>query len=273
MLYQKILTDEAPYQLVLGCLNEFTEHRHADIEFHYCVEGSFDIIIDKQRYHLTKGDMALIGSGISHAVPTPDSSRLVLTGILGVSFLKKQFNNFLSSSFCAKVINLLDENKNHTDLLNALNESVLLYPMRTHDREHLLLTSNLFKICAFLLDELTNKTTKEENVDLRAIANIEKALELIYYNYKDDISVDDAANISGYGKSNFCKIFKHTTGTSFHQALNKHRINVACGLLTQTALSVTDIAQEVGFGETKTFCRVFRELKNLTPTEYRSNNK
>ncbi len=272
MLYQKILTAEAPYQLVLGKLNEFTEHRHADIEFHFCVKGSFDIIIDKHPYHLSEGDMALISSGISHAVPKPKSDRLVLTAILGTSFLKKHFVNFSSSPFFNTVISLKNAQGNRQALLDALNETVLLQPQHTDDRAQLLITANLFKICAFLLDELLPIENNTSTLDLKTVANIENALELIYYNYKDEISVDDAAFASGYGKSNFCKIFKRITGLSFHQALNKHRISVACGLLRQTNMSITDIVQEVGFGETKTFCRVFREIESLTPTEYRKLN-
>lgn len=269
MLYQKILTDEAPYQLVLGKLNEFVEHRHADIEFHFCVRGSFDIIIDKQLYHLNEGDLALIDSGVSHQVPMPNADRLVLTTILGTAFLKRKFKNFSNSLFSRKVVSLNAEG--YEDLLLTFNEAVLLYPQRTTDRGQLLLTASLYRICAFLLDELSDKQS-DNSIDLRTISNIEKALELIYYNYKSELTVELAAEISGYGKSNFCKIFKHTTGTSFHQALNKHRISVACGLLSQTDMSVTDIAQEVGFNETKTFCRVFKEFENLTPTEYRNNN-
>ena len=40
MLYQKILTEEQPYQLILGRLSGFAEHRHADMEFNYCTRDA-----------------------------------------------------------------------------------------------------------------------------------------------------------------------------------------------------------------------------------------
>ena len=52
MLYQKILTDDMPYQLMLNRLYSFGDHRHADIEFHYAVRGSFEIIVEKKEYKI-----------------------------------------------------------------------------------------------------------------------------------------------------------------------------------------------------------------------------
>ena len=36
---------------------------------------------------------------------------------------------------------------------------------------------------------------------------LQKALELIHSRYAEPITVEQAADITGYGKSNFCKIF------------------------------------------------------------------
>ena len=90
------------------------------------------------------------------------------------------------------------------------------------------------------------------------VANIKKALEMIYYDHSKPLTVDDAAEATGYGKSNFCKIFKMITGDTFHNVLNSQRVESACGLLSETNMSISEIAATVGFGETKSFCRIFR---------------
>ena len=38
-------------------------------------------------------------------------------------------------------------------------------------------------------------------------------------------------------------------------------------------MSIAEIAQEVGFGVAKTFCRVFKNIAGITPGEYRKNKK
>jgi len=270
MLYQKILTEEMPYQIMLNRLYGFGDHRHGDIEFNYAVRGSFEVIAEKKTYTVNEGELSLIGAGVSHAFPHSDNNdRLVLTGVVGTSFLKKQFSPF-ASSFTVKIIDLKEKINERTALKKALEETVELYPERSTDRGKLLISANIYRICAFLLSELEGRGEGEEaKVDLRRVASIEKALDLIYYEYKRELTVDEAAEATGYGKSNFCKVFKRVTGNSFHKALNVRRIGVAKSLLGETDMSVAAIAEAVGFAETKTFCRVFREQENTTPTAYR----
>ena len=271
MLYQKILSNDSPYKMTIGPFRKFDEHRHPDIEFHYCIRGSFDILIDKTLYHLNEGEVALVGPMVSHEVPdAPDNSRLVLMTIVGHSFLKKHFDLFSNSSFLSPVCKLNEDSEEHKKLRELFEETVELYQVAEKNRE-LLLTGNLYKICAYLLNELSEPSNSKDGdkKDLRKISNIEKALDLIYYNYKNPVTVDDAAEATGYAKSNFCKIFKSITGDSFHMALNRQRIKIACGFLKYTDMPIADIAAEVGFSETKTFCRVFKAIIGVSPGVYR----
>ena len=270
MLYQKILTEDQPYQLILSKMSGFTEHRHADMELNFCVRGGFDVIVDKERYHVGEGELSIIAPGVSHAFPASEQrDRRVLTVILGTSLLKKHFERFANCSFSHPICRLKDVPERKM-LLEALQNLVALYEVRT-EKSELLLTAELYRVCACLLDEIASPVEQavSQAADLRTVANIERALELIYYDYRKALTVEMAADITGYGKSNFCKIFKRITGASFHQALNHRRVRVACGLLTETDLSVAEIATEVGFTEAKTFCRVFKETEQETPGEYR----
>lgn len=271
MLYQKILTDDMPYHLSVSSLYGYEDHRHADIEFQYVIRGSLDVVVDKTSYRVDQGGMSIIAPNVSHAFPSSDSAdRLVLTGIVGTSFLKKYFAPFSSSSFSFKLIDLSEQIHDRADLKKTLDETAELYAEGVSDRTGLLLSSNIYRICAFLLSELEDHVEDgKDSLDLRAVADIEKALDLIYYDYKKDLTVDTAADITGYGKSNFCKIFKHITGTSFHRSLNKRRISVAKELLRETDMSVGAISDDVGFLEAKTFCRVFKEFEGITPGSYR----
>ncbi len=275
MIYQKILTDGMPYQLLLSELGAFTEHRHADIEFNYCIKGSFDIIIDKKKYHVNEGEVSLISPMTSHEIPDCDSEeRQVFTTIVGATFLREHFGAFSKSVFSTNVLSLNEPTETNKKLRQLLDETVELYQNPTRN-SNLIITGNLYKIFAFLIDELTelSEGEQEEKRDLRMVANIEKALELIYYDYTKPISIADAALATGYGKSNFCKIFKNIVGDSFHNVLNHQRIKSSYGLLSETNMSITEIAQEVGFGEAKTFCRVFKSVAGVTPGVYRKQKK
>ena len=275
MLYQKILTGETPYLTFLSSLGQFPEHRHADIELQYCVCGTLEIMIDKKIYQMHAGEIALVSPMSSHAIPK-DSAKdcSVLTVIVGASFLKQHFSFFSNSVLPCPILDLQKDGKHERELFTRFEELVEMYRSDPFPNE-LLVTGILYQICAYLQGLLLeqNALQNQENKQMRKVGNIEKALELIYYCYAEPLRVEDAAEVTGYGKSNFCKIFKSTFGSSFHQALNQQRIQSACILLRETNMSVAEIAQEVGLPEAKSFCRVFKGVMQTTPGQYRKRQK
>ena len=267
LIYQKIFTDEKPYHIGVGCLAEFPEHRHADFEMNFCVDGEFDIIIDRKIHHVQKGCTTFIPSMCSHAIPNQTHERRVLTLIVGPALLKKHFSAISRLISEPQVFDLNGDEKKE---LRELFYECALAMSRNEDRDELLVIGNIYKIFSHIRKSLSSKDVSEAcEKDYSKIENVEKALDLIHYNYKEDVTLEQAALLTGYSKSNFCKIFKKTVGESFHQALNRQRINNAVGFLTMSNMSVSEISEEVGFHETKSFCRVFKNIYGMTPGEYK----
>lgn len=273
MIYQNILTEISPYQARVSQLDGFSEHRHGDIELHFSVKGSFEVIIDKKRHTVNEGELILISPMVAHAFPHHrDKTRKILTLIVGVSFLKNFFSYF---SYAPSKTYTLTSNETNSELFRILSETARLCGENRDSKNDLLIRGNLYKICAYLLDtvEMSCDTPRVQSKEMTKVSNIEKALEMIHYEYSKPLTVDDAATATGYGKSNFCKIFKSITGDTFHNVLNRKRVENACNLLCQTNMSVSEIASQVGFLETKTFCRVFKSVTSKTPSGYRNENK
>lgn len=271
MLHQKILTGEVPYRVSLGKKTTFEEHRHADVEMHYCLYGGYYFLVNKKEYYTKKGDLIFVPPMVSHGIPRDtEEEHQSLTIIVGTSFLKQNFNRFSQAVFPSPVMNL-NEGEEFRLLRETLEETAELLesPVANGD---LLLAGNVYKICGHVLNLAHEAETPDgASKDLRTVTSIEKALELIYLKYTEPITVEDAAAAVGYGKSNFCKIFKQVVGETFHNVLNRQRIEASLGFLRETAMSVAEIAQEVGFSDAKTYCRVFKAQTGITPGTYRKN--
>ena len=275
MYYQSILTGISPYFAKVAYLGAFREHRHADIELHYCIKGGFSAVINKRSYFVGEGELLLVSPMSAHSFPGDEAeSSLVLTIIVGVSFLKNFFSYFSAAPKDRYIISPDDTSTVSGNLFSSLKEMCELCA-RGEDRRELLVRGNICKICSHLIDSIATPDSSDttEGREIKKVANIEKALEMIYHDYQSPLTVDDAAAVTGYGKSNFCKIFKSITGETFHNVLNRQRVESACALLEQTGLSISEIASEVGFGESKTFCRVFKSVTSYTPLEYRKEHK
>lgn len=255
----------------IGYFSKFPEHRHADFEVNYCIDGEFDIIIEKKTYHVGAGCMSLIPPMCAHEVPTQTNERRVMTIIFGVSFLKKQFNNF---SKHASYPCVCDFNTEENLKIKKLFHECINAKHSDSTVAELLIVGNMYKILAYIFEILMDRgSISSREGDLRRVENVEKAIELIHSNYKEPLTVEYVSEITGYSKSNFCKIFKKVVGEGFHQSLNRHRVECAAGLLTVSNMSVADISEEVGFSEPKAFCRVFKDVYGMTPGQYRKKNK
>ena len=74
----------------------------------------------------------------------------------------------------------------------------------------------------------------------------------------------------GYHPVYLSNVFKKHTGESLHKAIVLRRITLAENYLTQTELSVEQIALLVGFSSRGHFCTAFKAIKGVSPLTYRS---
>lgn len=84
-----------------------------------------------------------------------------------------------------------------------------------------------------------------------------------------NVKIDDLAGALGYSKSYLFKVFKLETGTTINSFKKTVLINRAQSLLAKTDLSITEIADKLGFDTQSYFTKFFTLNARVTPTEYR----
>ena len=88
-------------------------------------------------------------------------------------------------------------------------------------------------------------------------------------NVAQTLTAADIAAELGMSESRFSRFFRRTTGNTYTDFVNQVRINRACQLLMSTDRYVTNICYDVGFNNVANFNRRFREIKGVTPSEFR----
>jgi AraC-like DNA-binding protein len=94
-------------------------------------------------------------------------------------------------------------------------------------------------------------------------------MQYVHAHFQEDLHLAGLAERFGFSVSYLSELFKKKAGQNFVGFLHDIRIRHACGLLASTEMSVADIAMEVGYGSYKTFSRMFKENKGMTPAAYR----
>ena len=80
-------------------------------------------------------------------------------------------------------------------------------------------------------------------------------------------SLGALANLSA---SHFTALFKEQTGLSPLEYLTRLRMHRACQLLDNTALSVKEVAMQLGYHDQFHFSRMFKAAHTVAPTQYRA---
>jgi AraC family transcriptional regulator len=96
-----------------------------------------------------------------------------------------------------------------------------------------------------------------------------RASELLHENLHGDIRLSEIARECGLSVSHFARSFKTSFGTSTHQWLIQHRIDHAKQLMSQTSMSLIDIAIQPGFNDQAAFTRAFHQLVGVSPGRWR----
>lgn len=115
------------------------------------------------------------------------------------------------------------------------------------------------------VSQVPSEAFRRSRIDHR----LAKAVSLLRSNLHRLVSNRELAQEAGMNVNSFIRLFSDSLGAppqAFHSRL---RIHQACILLSNTALSIDEIAQQTGFCDRYYFSRVFKRLRGISPAAYR----
>jgi two-component system response regulator YesN len=100
--------------------------------------------------------------------------------------------------------------------------------------------------------------------------SIQRVVELIQERYWEQLSLSELARQVGMSKYHLSHRFREVLGVTFRDYILRTRLERAKALLAAGRISVTEVAQVVGFGDLPRFDKVFKRHTGCTPSAYRS---
>jgi AraC-like DNA-binding protein len=104
---------------------------------------------------------------------------------------------------------------------------------------------------------------------IRHASALRKAERYIWENYTRKISLREIAAASGLSAPYFSSIFKQEMGENLSSYLNRLRVGRAAAMLTESDLSLNEIAAACGFEDQSWFSKIFKNYTGLSPGKYR----
>jgi AraC-like DNA-binding protein len=240
------------------------------------VEGSVKVGINNKLYNMECGDILLISSGdIHYFLPEYNISNRVV-----IQFSLSIFDNLMSGISERKEIRPLFHNSKrqstawNLDVKNEMENQIKGIITEYNEKKEgykLALKARLYDLIVLLLRKVPIETmsNEEETKQKEVLGRLENVFQFVENNFSSQISLECAAKEAGFSIYHFTRFFKQNTGVTFGEYLSNFRITKAEWMLMNNEGSIIEIAYKCGFNSVKTFNRVFKQLKNYTPSEFR----
>lgn len=130
---------------------------------------------------------------------------------------------------------------------------------------------DLEEICIWIVKVLdTFLDIVYETRDDKRFKVVQEAMEYIKNHYKENLTLDDLADVLYISPYYLSHLFREQLGYTFVDFLTRVRVEKAKKLLAESNLSIIRIAEEVGYSDSSYFSKVFKKLENITPSKYRN---
>ena len=126
-----------------------------------------------------------------------------------------------------------------------------------------------FSQLLILLNRIAESSIAEKTELNSSELTVQKVTDYINENYRNNITLDEAAKMAFTSSAYFSKKFKKTTGFGFSEYITFLRITEAAKLLLNTNKSISEISFLCGFNNSSYFGDVFKRVKGISPQKYR----
>lgn len=89
---------------------------------------------------------------------------------------------------------------------------------------------------------------------------------------KDELTLDELADIAGYSKFHMLRMFREETGVTLHRYIQSCRLSYAAEQLITSQKPIVEIALETNYQSQTAFTLAFRQEYQCTPMVYRQKN-
>lgn len=234
-------------------------HLHEAIEIIYVTDGTVELGVGKELYHMEAGDFAIVFPNVIHHYQVFGVGKNKAVYLFLEPYLSPTFFDELQKY--SPQYPIIRKEEVHTDIVNSINSLLDL-----EERKDLLIQAYVQIILAHVFSEM-------EMIDKDTIGGddlIYKVVEYVAKNFRTEMSMHKMAFELGVSKFVLSRLFAKTFHCNYNQYVNGMRLDYALTVLENTRDSITNICLEAGFESQRTFNRVFKERYKMTPREYRN---
>jgi AraC-like DNA-binding protein len=249
-------------------------HYHEEYELLFTLKGQGVRIVGDSMDYFNGSEIVFLGSGLPHLFKNDEKEESSAADFIVLKFKDLFHSGTLDLPELSKIKKFLKNSKRGIIFSQKTVRKIkkpLIKLSKSKGTKKIVLLLEVFKI---LSEDKNYKLLASEGFFLKSSTKgedrIQKVIDYIGENYVKDISLEDLATVSYMTTNSFCRYFKGRTGKTAFEFIREYRINKACQMLINGEKSITQICYDTGFNSFSTFNRIFKNLKKISASEYKS---
>ncbi|PZD93036.1 AraC family transcriptional regulator [Paenibacillus sambharensis] len=275
--------DDLPVKVILHPVDDtiryFPRHWHDSVEISYVVAGQIDTIyIEGTDYTSGPGDIVVINSNEVHSFSVEQTEgSSALTIIISPGFLKDNCPDIDRIRFqcISSVENDEQQQARYARLRDTLDSIIEVYRnSETDPLAPIRMKALSYELIYLLLrDFAVEKNHAGAIKSHKHLSLLTEITDFIKENYKHQLSIRLIASRFGFSVEYLCRFFRKQIGMTILQYIHAIRLESGLRDLVTTDHPVTQIADDNGFPNVKSFNRVFKSVYLVTPDQYRKSKR
>lgn len=252
-------------------VEDYPTHWHSPIEIVMPIRNPYSLEYSDVPVTLREGDIIILCPGVLHHLYPAEGQRYIIQAEINPVLNLREIDSILTIIQPA----LLITPELFPDSYEKIR-AIITQIMEEYQEGRPFFEVSIYSMLAqlFLLIGRSHSDTAQRFMadDVRQRKYVEKFMAVCSYideHCTENLTLDDAAQYSGFSKYHFTRLFRQFTGLTFYRYLNQKRIARAERILADPSLSVTDVAMASGFSSMSAFIRMFKIMKGCTPSEFR----
>ncbi len=253
----------------------FEGEAHDFWEIVYIDKGCAIVTAESQKYFLTQGEIIFHKPNEFHSI---EADRFDPPNVFIITF---DCNSAPMKFFYDKRMSVPATLKKHiTEIISNGMETYVLSDDNPYSKgltmreEHPIGSEQLIKVNLEILliklirySQITNKEPAESESYDKLTRNI---IDILNNSIYSKVTVENICQELGFSRAYISARFKDKTGKTITEYFSELKINEAKYLIRKDQHSITEISDFLCFENPQYFCRVFKKLTKMTPTQYKS---
>lgn len=277
---QAVINRKTAYTVTIGIGNYYEDARNLHLSYEESEQAQTNRLFSKENaiIHIEDIDYFETSAYDTFKIQIQEMTHTFLLG--DVAGVHKQWEEVYQQAIAQRHLHPEDFRLQVLDVLFSLSKSAIqnganpktMMPLQIKYAKELHEMETIDEINAWMchiINEFMNHVNEAHNTEL--LKSVQAVLQFIDEHYFEDIGLDIMAEMVELSPNYLSAIFKQTTGSSFIDYLTDLRMKKAKEKLQQLHLSISEVAQAVGYSSSQYFSRVFKNNVGMTPSAYRNN--